>query len=319
MKLKAPRQVLKALLTKAFHLLLGRLSSLHDDIQSSNRQVQKNSFLLADILIRNIRTNRNITLRDSEFSVFSQWGQDGIIQYLIDRVPLGSDTFIEFGVEDYIESNTRFLMMHDNWSGLVIDGSELNINAIKKRDLYWRYDLTAIRAFITRENINELIGRRFRGDVGVLSIDIDGNDYWIWEAIEVVSPRIVICEYNSVFGLKRAVTIPYDPKFFRTSAHYSNLYFGASLLALYRLAIRKGYVFVGCTQAGNDAFFVRKDVAQNITALTAEEGYILSKARESRDPDGHLTFVSGEDRLRLISDMQVFDLERQKLLRLSDL
>ena len=271
------------------------------------------------MLINNMRANRTIKLCDSEFAVFSQWGEDGIIQYLIDRVPLETKTFIEFGVEDYTESNTRFLMMHDNWSGLVMDGSKSNIEAIKKRDLYWRYDLTAICAFITRENINELLGKCFRGDVGILSIDIDGNDYWVWEAIEVVSPRIVICEYNSVFGTKRAVAIPYDQEFFRTSAHYSNLYFGASLPALHRLAIQKGYVFVGCTKAGNDAFFVRKDVAKNVTALTVEEGYVLSKARESRDPDGQATFVSGEDRLRLIANMEVFDIEHQKLLRLADL
>lgn len=260
-----------------------------------------------------------MTLRESEFSVFSQWGQDGIIQYLINRIPLEADTFIEFGVEDYAESNTRFLMMHDNWRGLVIDGSESNIDAIKRRDFYWRHDLTAIPAFITRDNINELIGRRFRGDAGILSIDIDGNDYWIWEAIEVVHPKIVICEYNSVFGPKRAVTIPYSANFSRTSAHYSNLYFGASLAALHRLAAQKGYVFVGCTQAGNDAFFVRKDVASNVTAMTVEEGYVLSKARESRDSNGQLTFVSGEGRLRLIANMEVLDIESQKMIPLSKL
>jgi hypothetical protein len=287
--------------------------------QGGHRQIEKNAFLLADLLINNIKRDPAITLQESEFSVFSQWGEDGIIQYLINCVPIENKAFIEFGVEDYIESNSRFLMMHDNWTGMVIDGNESHIDAIKKRDLYWRYDLTAIRAFITRENINEVIGGRFQGDIGILSIDIDGNDYWVWEAIEVVSPRIIICEYNSVFGAKRAVTIPYNSDFYRTSAHYSNLYFGASLPALYHLAVRKGYVFVGCTKAGNDAFFVRKDVAQGVKTMTLEEGYVLSKARESRDPDGELTFVSGEDRLRLIGEMQVFDVVGQKALLLSDL
>jgi hypothetical protein len=311
-------QRLKEVLLKPYRPLFARISAVYELIQKAPREVHRNSCLVADLLIDRIKTNPAMTLRDSEFAVFSQWGEDGILQYLIARVPIENQTFIEFGVEDYLEANTRFLLMHQNWSGLVIDGSEAQVDAIKRQDVYWRHDLTAVHAFITRENINELIGGRFHGDVGVLSIDVDGNDYWVWEAIEVVSPRIVICEYNSVFGAKRAVTVPYDPKFFRTEAHFSNLYFGASLPALHHLATRKGYVFVGCTKAGNDAFFVRQDLAHHCTALTVEEGYIFSKARESRNSEGRFDFVSGEERLKVIAHLNVFDVEQQKLVRLAE-
>ncbi len=309
---------IKEFLLRPYRPLFARISAVYEQIQKSTREVHRNSFLVADLLIDRIRTNPAMTLRESEFAVFSQSGQDGILQYLLARVPIENQTFIEFGVEDYLEANTRFLMMRQNWSGLVIDGSEGRIEAIKKQEIYWRHDLLAMSAFVTRENINELIAKRFRGDVGLLSIDVDGNDYWIWEAIDVVSPRIVICEFNSVFGAKRAVTVPYDPKFFRTSAHSSNLYFGASLPALVRLAAKKGYVFVGCTLAGNDAFFVRGDVAADVKALTAEEGYVLSKARESRNLDGEYSFVSGGDRISLIADLEVFDVEHGKTVRLAE-
>jgi hypothetical protein len=303
---------LKRILEILNHPSLKKLDRIQDQVQAS-------LLLLADARIETHKIHSALRLTDAEFRVFSQWGEDGIIQYLISRVPIENNSFIEFGVEDYRESNTRFLLIRDNWSGLVIDGSAKNVEKIKKDDLYWRYDLTALCAFITRDNINELIRKRFHGDIGILSIDVDGNDYWIWEAIDVVSPRIVICEYNSIFGVKKAVSVPYNPAFYRTEAHFSNLYFGASLPALCNLASRKGYVFVGCTKAGNDAFFVRNDVANNVMSVTAREGYILSKSRESRNESGQATFISGDERLGIISDMEVFDFERTQLVKVSTL
>lgn len=189
--------------------------------------------------------------------MFSQWGEDGIIQWLIRQIPIQNETFIEFGVEDYRESNTRFLLEENNWSGMIIDGSKQNIELVKKEDLYWRYDLNAIKAFITRENINELLMRsRFDKDLGLLSIDIDGNDYWVWEKINVVEPRIVICEYNPIFGSNRAVSVPYRADFYRTKAHYSNLFFGCSLKALVMLAEQKGYTFIGTNSNACNAFLL---------------------------------------------------------------
>ncbi len=274
-----------------------------------NEENEKTRMLIADLLIRRMKSDPSMSFQDAEFSAFSQYGEDGIIQYLIDRIKIENKTFVEFGVENFTESNTRFLLMHDNWSGLIIDGCESNVREIMKSSLYWRHDLTSICSFITCENINSLISTRFQGDIGILSIDIDGNDYWVWEAIDVVSPRIVICEYNSRFGKEKAVSIPYRADFVRRKAHYSNLYFGASLPALCRLAAKKGYVFVGCNTAGNDAFFVRRDIAANVFEQSITEGYVKGKFRESRDPDGSLTFLSANQELRLIAEMPVIDLE----------
>ena len=155
-------------------------------------------------------------LADYEFKIFSQWGEDGIIQYLSKAVELKHKTFIEFGVESFMEANCRFLLMKDNWSGYVIDGSSANIAKLKNFYFYWKYHIDAVDAFITKDNINELLARSgFDKDLGILSIDIDGNDYYILEAINAVRPRILICEYNAVFGATRKISVPYDPEFSR--------------------------------------------------------------------------------------------------------
>jgi hypothetical protein len=230
------------------------------------------------------------------------------------------EKFIEFGVQDYTEANTRFLLLNNNWTGLIIDGSVAHMDAVIHSDIYWRHDLHAVAQFIDRDNINGLFENSgFTGEIGFLSIDIDGNDYWVWEAIQVVNPVIVTVEYNSVFGREHAITIPYDPAFYRTRAHSSNLYWGTSLKALCLLAEKKGYAFVGCNSAGNNAHFVRKDRVGDIPVLTVEQGYVDSKFRESRDIEGNLTYLRGSQRIDAIKDMQVFDIENNTLIYLHDL
>lgn len=243
-----------------------------------------------------------------EFQTFSQWGEDGILQHLLHHLKVPHQTFVEFGVESYVESNTRFLLIKDNWRGLVMDGSEENVSRIKQDDLYWRHDLTAVATFITPGNINQIIrDAGFAGDLGILSVDVDGMDYWIWKAIDSVNPWIVVSEYNSVFGPDAAVTIPPDDSFMRTKAHFSNVFYGASLAALEHLAREKGYVLVGCNSAGNNAFFLRKDIAGAFAARTPAEAFVEAKYREARDPSGKLTFASAAERREIVSACRVHD------------
>jgi len=254
------------------------------------------------------KTSKNI--QDYEFKIFSQWGEDGIIQHLTRVVEIKHKTFIEFGVEDFSESNCRYLLMKDNWRGFVIDGSAKNIERLKRSYFYWKYDLNAVDAFITKDNINALLLKSgFDEDLGILSIDIDGNDYYVLEAIDTFKPRILICEYNAVLdGTKKKISVPYDPDFFRTRKHHSNLYFGASLAAMTHIAQQKGYVLAGTNMSGGNAFYVRKDVWNDrLEALTAEQAFTDSRFRESRDEEGNLTFAGGEDRLKLIRGMPVFN------------
>jgi hypothetical protein len=241
-------------------------------------------------------------LTSSEFRAFSQWGEDGIIQFLARRVKVPREVFVEFGVESYIEANTRFLLTNDNWSGLVMDGSAENIRAIKKSAIYWQYNLKVVEAFVTRENINKLLAENgMSGEIGLLSIDIDGNDYWVWQAIDSVSPAIVVLEYNARFGPDEAVTIPYDPQFTRTKAHYSHIYYGASLAALTRLSRSKGYALVGCNTAGNNAFYVREDLRPaSVPELSAQAAFVRNQFRESRQEDGKLAFLDFEQERKLV-------------------
>jgi hypothetical protein len=250
-------------------------------------------------------------IRSAEFRVFSQFGEDGIIQFLVQRVPIENEVFVEFGVADYRESNTRFLLVHDNWRGLVLDGDDAMHEFLRLSGLAWRHHIDAKTAFIDRENINGLIrDAGIEGDIGLFSVDLDGNDYWVLEAIDVVSPRTLVVEYNSTFGPEAAVTVPYDPAFVRSEKHWSWLYWGASLAAMTRLANQKGYALVGGNRAGNNAFFVRRDLLGEIPELSVAEAYRPSRFRESRDRSGELSYVSGRDeQLRLIAEMALIDVE----------
>ena len=257
---------------------------------------------------------------DAEFRVFSQWGEDGIVQNLVRQVPIERPLFVEFGVENYLESNTRFLLTNNHWSGLVIDGSAENVEYIRRDPIYWASNLKAEHSFITAANINELLSRNgVAGDIGLLSIDIDGNDYWVWQAIDSISPRIVICEYSSQFGPVAEVTTPYAADFVRDKAHFSKIYYGASIAALSSLAARKGYSLVGGNQAGNNAFFVRNDLVGSLPVLTPRQAYRRSQFREFHDENGVLTFDDFETRLQKIGHLPVVDLKTNQTTRIADI
>jgi hypothetical protein len=263
------------------------------------------------ILSNQIKNNKIRKLSDSEFSVFSQFGDDGIIQWLVQNLDIPNKTFIEFGVEDFSESNSRFLMMNDNWSGFVMDGSSNNISKLKSQHYYWKYDLNSKAIFINKDNINDLIdGCGFHKDVGLLHIDLDGNDYYIWDAINTIEPIIVIVEYNSIFGKNRPISVIYDDNFIRGDAHYSNLLFGSSLKSLYQLAEDKGYSFIGCNSAGNNAYFVKNEkINSTVKAIELENGFVSSKFRESRSQNYELTLLDKVQARQMLKDIEVYNTE----------
>lgn len=245
-------------------------------------------------------------LSDIEFQVFSQNGEDGIIDWIISKLPSIPKTFIEFGVENYQESNTRYLLVNRGWKGLVIDGSSDNVSNIKCQKLYWQHNLTAVNSFITAENINSIFHNNgFVGDIGILSIDIDGNDYWVWDAINIVNPAIVIAEYSAVLGDIYPITIPYKDDFYRMDAHYSGQYGGASICTLNDLAEKKGYMLLGTNSSGVNAFFVRNDLYDNLRKLLKNIRIYPSQFSDTRDKQGNLTYLRGDERLSLIKDCRI--------------
>jgi hypothetical protein len=293
-------------------MFLTTLKTAISRLRSIEERSKKIQEALGRIEKRQLQNLPASDIQGAEFRAFSQWGEDGILQHLLRHIQVSKKIFVEFGVENYTESNTRLLLVDGNWAGLVIDGSSKNVEFIRNDDIYWRHNLKAECAFITKENINDLILRNgISGEIGLLSVDIDGNDYWVWEAIDVVVPSVVVVEYNARFGPERAVTVPYDPGFVRTVAHHSNIYYGASLAALCCLAKRKGYSFVGCNTAGNNAFFVRTEFKPaTLPELTAMEGFVRSRFRESRDARGSLTFLTEAEEATILEQLPLVEVSR---------
>jgi hypothetical protein len=257
--------------------------------------------------------------RDYEFKVYSQWGEDGIIDHLVANATITSRTFVEFGVENYAEANTRFLLKHRHWRGLVIDGSNDHMEAVRRGELFWRYDLRAEASFITRDNINDIIRRNgFSGELGLLSVDIDGNDYWVWQAIDCVKPCIVISEYNSLFGPTAAISTPYQADFQRTQADPSNMYYGASIAALVHLAQQRGYTLVAGNSAGNNVFFVRNDCLGMLKPQSIEQAYVQAGFRESLSATGEVRSLDFQSRQAAIGHLPVVNVLTQERLALKD-
>ena len=206
------------------------------------------------------------------FKVYSQNDEDGIIQEIFIRIGQSPRTFVEFGVENGLENNTLKLLL-EGWSGLWIDANEQYVSQINAKfgDVISDGRLRVKAAFIDRDNINNLIETYFSGEIGMLSIDIDGNDIHILEAINAVNPRVVIVEYNGKFPPPMSIAQRYNP----THRWNGTDYGGSSLEAITKVAARKGYSLVGCGIVGVNAFFVRNDLVGDkfFEPFTAENHY----------------------------------------------
>ena len=132
-----------------------------------------------------------------------------------------------------------------------------------------------VHCFVTRDNINSILAKNgFKGEIDLLSIDIDGNDFHVWREIDIIKPRVVIIEYNAFLGPNISLTVKYDGNFERYKKHPSGRYFGASLAALVKLGKEKGYFLVGCDSYGINAFFVRRDIAKGkLLIISPQEAY----------------------------------------------
>jgi hypothetical protein len=268
------------------------------------------------------RTKTTLNIEDYEFKVFSQFGEDGIINFLIEKTKIQQDEkyFIEFGVGDYTECNSKFLLINNYWNGLVIEGDYNSFIKIKNSQYCWKYGLKVINKWIKNNNIKQIIEENIeQKKIGLLSIDIDGNDYWIWKEINNINPIILIIEWNSLFGKKENITIPYDEKFVREEKHFSGQYWGASISALAALGKKKGYSLIGSNSAGNNLFFVRSDRKQNLVERLPREAYRKQIFSDSRDKNKKLNFLNNSSKIKQIENLEVLDLEKNQLIKISDL
>lgn len=221
-------------------------------------------------------------LRLHELRVFSQNGEDGLLLYLFAKLGSRSKRVVEIGIQDGSECNARNLIQSFGWSGTLVEGDPAYAAAARAR---YAAKAEVREAFVTRENVDEIV--RETGDLDLLSIDIDGVDYWVWQAITSVRPRVVIIEYNAYLPPEEFRVVEYRANFRRYDLHPSGFYYGASLEALRSLGESRGYVLVGCDSAGANALFVDRDEAQaaGLHAMTAREAYYpLTSGRKYRPP-----------------------------------
>jgi len=213
---------------------------------------------LAEIILRPRFEGLFASPAQREFRVFSQNGEDGVLLWLLAEIGAPVKTFVEIGIENGLECNTAVLAFVLGWDGLMVDADARGVAAARKvaeRMLCGRSNRLAIRQHYVRPaDMPSLTGS---GPLGVLSIDVDGMDYWLWKAVEGATPDVVIIEYNASMGPDESITVPFREEFSAAEAHPSGYYHGASLAALEKLGRGKGYSLVAVEEAGVNAFFVR--------------------------------------------------------------
>lgn len=197
------------------------------------------------------------------YKVYSQNDEDGILAEIFRRIGTTNKFFVEFGVMDGLECNSHYLLLQ-GWNGVFIEGSKEYYKKIQKafEEPIQQKRLVVINEFITAENINALIGKASARDIveiDLLSIDIDGNDYHVFKAINIINPRVVVIEFNATFPPPMQWIMPYNPNHIWDGSENQ----GSSLQSLALLAQEKGYKLVGTNINGVNAFFVRKDLCEN--------------------------------------------------------
>lgn len=250
-------------------------------------QYQTEAALLLAKILEDRRYDDPLRLERFGFKVYSQNDEDGILAEIFRRIGTTNKKFLEFGVANGLENNSRFLL-EQGWSGAWIEGTRSHLSAIEKgfKSSINAGRLSICGAFVDRDNINELIRTlALPRDLDLLGIDIDGNDYHVWEAITTIEPRVVVIEYNAKFRPPMRCVMNYDPAYRWDGSDQ----FGASLEAFTDLARRKGYRLVGCNITGANAFFVKSSLAKRHFAKQADAASLYQPARYFLTP----AFVSG--------------------------
>jgi hypothetical protein len=271
---------------------------------------------LNNIMILSQKFDKIKYISETECKVYSQNGEDGIINYLINKLEIYKPNFIEIGVGSYIEANTRFLYERFYPKGLIIDCEKNLKEKVGSNVNLWKGDLRIVEAFVNVENIQSLISKNCDFEVDIFSLDIDGIDYWILDEIKDIHPKIIIAEYNPIFGSKLEITVPNISNFNRKEYHYSQLCYGMSLVSLIKTMKRKNYYYVGSNSACNNAFFISnnfiKDKYFKNLIIKDLSYYVNSNIRESRNENGKLNFLTGKKRIQQIKDCKVIDLSDEK-------
>ncbi len=254
---------LKKLSRKFLDYLIGSDKEINHRLDFNRNNSSITQSLLKVEIKNSIRIGDFCGLQNVGFREYSQHEEDGILLFIFAIIGTTNQKCVEICVGNGIECNTTNLIVNHGWTGLMFDGSEANIKTAS--DFFAQHPNTKYwppitkSAWITRENVNALIrDNGFNDVIDLLSIDIDGNDYWVWKEIEVIQPRVVVVEINHLWGAQKSVTVPYDPQFKAIFSEYGSDYAGASIMAFVKLATKKGYKLVGTNRFATNAFFVQE-------------------------------------------------------------
>jgi hypothetical protein len=260
-------------------------------------------------------------LWDAEVKVYSQWGEDGILDYICEIIALAKPRFLEIGAGNFLECNSRFIAELRNASVVAVD-ARADLLSAPLHSLKWKNHIELVHEWITPDNINSIIelAKQKMNSVDIFSLDLDGNDYWILERANLSQFKVVVVEYNALFGSTHEVTVPRNDRFERHKEHASGLYYGASLKAFVELLKLKGFVFIGTNRSCVNAFFIKKNLRSKFKTLKMQnlDKYVDSTIRESRDSFGKLSFLAGIDRNTVIESLPLWNVASQVMVKVRD-
>ncbi len=293
-------------------MILKILNLLKKDL-NTKQIIDIKSLIGKNILIEKRNNYLNYSnINDAEEKIFSQNGEDGILDFILEKIKIPEPRFVEIGVEDYIESNTRLIYEIRNSEGLIID-QKINQKKLSKNLDLWKGRLKILEANVNSENINDLLNKKgFDKNIDIFSIDIDGIDYWVLEKLPEKFSKICVAEYNPLFGHIHKITVPNKNNFNRTNYHYSNLCWGTSIKALIDLMEYKKFIFLGTNKFKNNAFFVSDDYYEIFKEIKPNDNnlniYVDHKFMESRNKKKKLTYLDRNEQLREIKKCEIIDL-----------
>lgn len=257
-----------------------------------NEQIAQRQIFLEYRKNRDVPLGMAMSFRDAGFRVYSQVDEDGLLLYLFSLIGFTNRTLVDIAFATPEGANTTNLLCNWGFNGLLLEGDAAKVE--KGREFFkdnpdtFIVPPTILQKWVTVENFNSiLLANGISGEIDLFSLDVDGNDYWIWDKLTAIHPRVVIVEAQTCWGRDRAVSIPYQPAFNRFAIHLD--YFGASVPAFMKLARKKGYRPVACNRFGFNIIFVRQDIpgAALLPEISTEECFRfetpeLQKMREEK-------------------------------------
>ena len=272
---------------------------------------------------RKMKTSE-LELHQYGFKVYSQWEEDGILSFILDTMKLHKPRILELGAGNFLESNSRFLCEYFSAAAYLVDARNDLQDGIIESGLMWKTHIKFENTWVDTLSIKNIWSNAlgYLKYIDILSIDVDGQDYWILKTIDLSEIKVIVCEFNPIFGGQIAVSVPEDSNF-RRNAKTKNLFWGASLQAFNHLLKSQGFCLIGTNLVGNNAFFVQQKYLDKFNIILPIEeknsfkiDYLI---RESVDANGGLDFIDFSESQSFIENQYVFDLETESLCKLKDL